>query len=348
MVDLVSIRSMLEENEGLILSPYAQLSSRSRGRDRTEEPCPIRPAFQRDRDRILHSKAFRRLIHKTQVFLSPWGDHYRTRLTHTLEVSQIGRTIAKALRLNEDLTEAIALGHDLGHTPFGHAGEDVLNEIMPEGFSHQEQSLRVVSLLENNGLGLNLTVEVRDGILKHSKGRRDFLSLAGADSPQTLEAEVIRAADVVAYINHDIDDALRAGIVREDEIPSDCGEVLGYTHSSRIRTMVDDLISRSLNAPHLQMTDPVHAATLKLRDFLFERVYLDSLTLGEMEKATRILRELFAYFFHHLSEIPEEILKVNSESDEKRAVCDFLAGMTDRYAMMTFERLFLPQPWMIL
>jgi dGTPase len=339
---------MLEENERKTFSPYAQLSSRTQGRERDEEPCPIRPAFQRDRDRILHSKAFRRLIHKTQVFLSPWGDHYRTRLTHTLEVSQIGRTIAKALRLNEDLTEAVALGHDLGHTPFGHAGEDVLNEIMPEGFSHHEQSLRVVSLLENNGSGLNLTLEVRDGILKHSKGRRDFLSQNEVDPPRTLEAEVIRAADVIAYINHDIDDALRAEMLREDEIPSDCTEVLGHTHSSRISTMVFDIISQSGDSPHLQMSEPIHAATLKLRDFLFERVYLDPLTLGEMEKASHILRELFAYFVRHLSAIPGEILKVNAGSDERRAVCDFLAGMTDRYAMMAFERLFLPQPWMIL
>jgi len=339
---------MLEENESRILSPFAQLSSRTRGQERSEEPCPVRPVFQRDRDRILHSKAFRRLIHKTQVFLSPWGDHYRTRLTHTLEVSQIGRTVAKALRLNEDLTEAIALGHDLGHTPFGHAGEDVLNEIMPEGFSHHEQSLRVVDLLENNGLGLNLTLEVRDGILRHSKGRRDFLSPSGAEAPLTLEAEVVRAADVIAYINHDIDDALRAGMLREGEIPSECAEVLGYTHSSRISTMVFDVISRSAESPHLRMTDQVHTAALQLRDFLFERVYLDPLTLGEMEKASRILRELFAYFVQHLSEIPEEILRVTAGSDQKKAVCDFLAGMTDRYAMMTFERLFLPQPWMIL
>jgi len=339
---------MLEENESRILSPFAQLSSRTRGQERSEEPCPVRPVFQRDRDRILHSKAFRRLIHKTQVFLSPWGDHYRTRLTHTLEVSQIGRTVAKALRLNEDLTEAIALGHDLGHTPFGHAGEDVLNEIMPEGFSHHEQSLRVVDLLENNGLGLNLTLEVRDGILRHSKGRRDFLSPSGAEAPLTLEAEVVRAADVIAYINHDIDDALRAGMLREGEIPSECAEVLGHTHSSRISTMVFDVISRSAESPHLRMTDQVHTAALQLRDFLFERVYLDPLTLGEMEKASRILRELFAYFVQHLSEIPEEILRVTAGSDQKKAVCDFLAGMTDRYAMMTFERLFLPQPWMIL
>ncbi len=338
---------MLEENESRILSPFAQLSSRTRGRERSEEPCPIRPVFQRDRDRILHSKAFRRLIHKTQVFLSPWGDHYRTRLTHTLEVSQIGRTVARALRLNEDLTEAIALGHDLGHTPFGHAGEDVLNDIMPEGFSHQVQSLRVVDLLENNGSGLNLTQEVRDGILRHSKGRRDFLSPDETDAPLTLEAEVIRAADVIAYINHDIDDALRAGMLREGEIPPECATVLGHTHSSRISTMVFDIISQSSESPHLKMTDHIHTATLQLRDFLFERVYLDPLTLGEMEKASRILRELFAYFIHHLSEIPEEILRVNTGSDEKRAVGDFLAGMTDRYAMMTFERLFLPQPWMI-
>ena len=338
---------MLEENESRILSPFARLSSRTRGRERSEEPCPIRPVFQRDRDRILHSKAFRRLIHKTQVFLSPWGDHYRTRLTHTLEVSQIGRTVARALRLNEDLTEAIALGHDLGHTPFGHAGEDVLNDIMPEGFSHQVQSLRVVDLLENNGSGLNLTQEVRDGILRHSKGRRDFLSPDETDAPLTLEAEVIRAADVIAYINHDIDDALRAGMLREGEIPPECSTVLGHTHSSRISTMVFDIISQSLESPHLKMTDHIHTATLQLRDFLFERVYLDPLTLGEMEKASRILKELFAYFIHHLSEIPEEILRVNTGSDDKRAVCDFLAGMTDRYAMMTFERLFLPQPWMI-
>jgi len=342
-----SIRRILEENEEKSLSPFAQLSSRTRGRERPEEECPIRPAFQHDRDRILHSKAFRRLIHKTQVFLSPWGDHYRTRLTHTLEVSQIGRTIARALRLNEDLTEAIALGHDLGHTPFGHAGEDVLNEIMPEGFSHHEQSLRVVRILENNGEGLNLTLEVRDGILRHSKGRGDFLVGEEKDGPLTLEGEVIRAADVIAYINHDIDDALRAEMIRSEEIPQDCARILGANHSSRIHRMVSDIVRQSQDAPHLGMSEEVHSATLRLRDFLYERVYLHPLTLQEMEKATRVLRELFYYYSDHLSQIPEEILKLEAGSPGKRAVCDFLAGMTDRYAMMTFEKLFLPQPWMI-
>lgn len=342
-----TVRSMLEANEARLLSPFAQLSAHTRGREREEPECPIRPAFQHDRDRILHSKAFRRLIHKTQVFLSPGGDHYRTRLTHTLEVSQIGRTIAKGLRLNEDLTEAIALGHDLGHTPFGHAGEDLLNEIMPEGFSHHEQSLRVVRILENNGLGLNLTAEVRDGILKHSKGRRDFLYPGEADGPLTLEGEVIRAADVIAYINHDIDDALRAGLIQEHELPRDCSIALGGTHSSRIHTMVSDLLSQSADCPHLQMSEETHAACLKLRDFLFEKVYLHPRTRQEMAKATQILKELFEYFTDHLSEIPEEILRVNGGSSRERAVCDFLAGMTDRYAMMTFERLFLPRPWMI-
>ena len=343
-----SLRQIQEASEAKIFSPFAQLSSRTRGREREEAECPIRPAFQHDRDRILHSKAFRRLIHKTQVFPSPWGDHYRTRLTHTLEVSQIGRTIARALQLNEDLAEAIALGHDLGHTPFGHAGEDVLDEIMPGGFSHHEQSLRVVRILENNGLGLNLTLEVQDGILRHSKGRKDFLVGGQKDGPLTLEGEVIRAADVIAYINHDIDDALRAGMIGASDLPADCSGTLGDSHSARIHTMVSDLLSQSARSPHLQMSPKVHEATLRLRDFLFDKVYLDIRTLQEMEKATRILKELFEYYVDHLSELPEEILRVNSGSSRERAVCDFLAGMTDRYAMMTFERLFLPQPWMIL
>jgi len=342
-----SARQRWEKNEARLLSPYAQLSSRSRGRQREEEECPIRPAFQHDRDRILHSKAFRRLIHKTQVFLSPWGDHYRTRLTHTLEVSQIGRTIARGLRLNEDLAEAIALGHDLGHTPFGHAGEDVLDEILADGFCHQEQSLRVVEVLENNGAGLNLTLEVRDGIRKHSKGRGDFLVAADEDGPLTLEGEAIRAADVIAYVNHDLDDALRAGLVRAEEIPAECRRVLGETHSRRIHTMVSDLLAQSQDRPHLLMSEEVHRATLLLRDFLYERVYLHPLTIQEMKKATGVLRELFSYFIRNLEEVPEEIRRINAGGPAERAVADFLAGMTDRYALTTYERLFLPQPWMI-
>jgi dGTPase len=271
----MSIRQRLEDEERRSLSPFATLSAETKGRGKPEEPCSIRTAFQRDRDRIIHSKSFRRLKHKTQVFLSPTGDHYRTRLTHTLEVAQIARTAAKALQLNEQLTEAIALGHDLGHTPFGHAGESVLDEIYPGGFSHHQQSLRVVDAIEKQGRGLNLTAEVRDGILKHSKGKEDILPGDPASQPFTLEGRVVRVCDIIAYVNHDLDDAVRGGVFAEKDIPKVCLEVLGDSHAKRIDTMVKDLIFATLEkaGPELDMHDGVYEALVTLRDFLYERVY---------------------------------------------------------------------------
>jgi dGTPase len=344
------IREELEEREKEILSPYATLSSKSRGRQFFEEECPLRPAFQHDRDRILHSKSFRRLKHKTQVFLIPTGDHYRTRLTHTLEVSQIGRTIAKALRLNEDLTEAISLGHDLGHTPFGHAGEDTLNEIVPGGFSHAEQSLRVVDLLEKDGRGLNLTFEVRDGILKHTKGKGEILWEESETMALTLEGQVVRIADIIAYINHDIDDAIRGGVISPEEIPGDCLKCLGDTHSKRINTMVNDIIQETLRSGDgkLSISKEVLAGIGGLREFLWEHVYESDAVHADFHKATKILRELYQY----LVECPDYFLaltQMDSLYDSlDRCVCDFLAGMTDRYAFNLYEKLFLPLPWVIL
>ncbi len=345
----MTIREMLEENERKTLSPYAQLSSESRGREHPEEECPIRPAFQHDRDRILHSKAFRRLKHKTQVFFYPSGDHYRTRLTHTLEVSQIARTIAKALRLNEDLTEAIALGHDLGHTPFGHAGEEVLNRLYPRGFKHNEQSLRIVRVLERDGRGLNLTFEVRDGILKHSKGRGDVLvdeSAPGGEAPVTVEGEIMRVSDLIAYVNHDVDDAIRAGLITPSDLPSECVKILGSSPSARIDTMVKDAVRESYDSPRIRMGEEVLQATLLLRDFLYERVYTNPRSHQAFEKAEKVLAELYEYYLKHYHELPEDLVRVNEGEDPERAVCDFLAGMTDRFALNTYERLFLPQPWM--
>jgi dGTPase len=344
-----TIREELEEQERLIFSPFATLSSRTRGRERSEEGCSLRPAFQHDRDRIIHSKSFRRLKHKTQVFLAPTGDHYRTRLTHTLEVSQIARTISKSLHLNEDLTEAISLGHDLGHTPFGHAGEDTLNEVVPGGFSHADQSLRVLDLLEKDGLGLNLTFEVRDGILKHSKGRGIILSQDPDDAAFSLEGQVVRIADIIAYINHDIDDAIRGGVISPEDIPKDCLNRLGETHSKRINTMVYDIVSKTRQDKDgaLSITEEVLSAMMDLRDFLWDRVYDNKEVHADFHKASKILKELYHYFIDHpeyfLSLIEKEYLYDSLE----RCVCDFLAGMTDRYAFHLYEKLFLPLPWVI-
>lgn len=344
-----TIREQLEEREKSFLSPFAALSSRTRGRLTPEEECPLRPAFQHDRDRIIHSKSFRRLKHKTQVFLTPAGDHYRTRLTHTLEVSQIARTISKALRLNEDLTEAISLAHDLGHTPFGHAGEDLLNEVVPGGFNHSDQSLRVVDLLEKDGNGLNLTFEVRDGIQKHSKGRGEILCDDEDEMAATLEGQVVRIADIIAYINHDIDDAIRGGVISREDIPKDCLKRLGDSHSRRINTMVNDMILESLRTGggRLSVTEGVLSAMVDLRNFLWERVYENRTVHGEFHKATKILRELY----HHFAERPEEFLgfleKDSLYDSLERCICDFLAGMTDRYAFSLYEKIFLPLPWMI-
>ncbi len=342
----MTIREELEALEEKILSPFAAKARQSRGRLRSEEECSVRTCFQRDRDRIIHSKAFRRLKHKTQVFLSPGGDHYRTRLTHTLEVAQIARSMARALRLNEDLTEAIALGHDLGHTPFGHAGEAVLNELHPDGFRHYEQSLRVVDFLEKDGQGLNLTFEVRDGILKHSKGKGPILPEDSEDLPVTLEGQLVRVADIIAYINHDLDDALRGGVIREEDIPEDCSRILGHRHAQRIDTMVKSLIYRTLEANdgRLHMDPEVLKAMEDLREFLFERVYEAPVVYREFSKAKKILRELYEYLLEQEGIWEKESIYPPGTS-RHRMVCDFIAGMTDRYALALYERLFLPRPW---
>jgi dGTPase len=322
------LRQQTEALEEKNLSARATLSKATRGRRYQEEECPVRTAFQRDRDRIIHCKAFRRLKHKTQVFIAPEGDHYRTRLTHTLEVSQIARTIARSLRLNEDLTEAIAMGHDLGHTPFGHSGEAALNEVCPVGFRHNEQSLRIVDYLEGKH-GLNLTWEVRDGILHH----------CGAQSPSTLEGQIVRIADRVAYINHDIDDVLRAGILKQEDLPQDCLQVLGYDHRTRISRMVIDLIQSSWEQDTIQMSAEITAATLKLRTFLFENVYSNPLAKGEEDKAKSLLQQLYHYYILH----PEELgTEVKSTDQLERRVADYIAGMTDRFAIKQFNNYFVP------
>jgi dGTPase len=345
----MNIREQTEEIERKILHPKACLSSQSRGRSKPEKEGEIRTCFQRDRDRIIHSKAFRRLKHKTQVFLAPKGDHYRTRLTHVLEVSQIARTIAKALRLNEDLTEAIALGHDLGHTPFGHAGEDILREIHPGGFDHYKQSLRVVDFLEKDGEGLNLTHEVRNGILKHSKGKGLIIPETKSDRADTFEGQVVRVSDIIAYVNHDLDDALRAGVMKRSDIPKNIIKTLGDTHAKRIDTMVKDVIYQSalLDIEAIMMSDAILASTTMLRDFLYKRVYESDKIIREFKKAQKILRDLYAYYLEHMEEVFVDIPK-EEKLNKHRMVCDFIAGMTDRFALMTYERLFLPQQWTVI
>ena len=338
----MTIREELEEIERKILSPKACLSSQSRGRERPEKLHPLRTAFQRDRDRIIHSKSFRRLKHKTQVFLAPYGDHYRTRLTHTLEVSQIARTIAKALKLNEDLTEAIALGHDLGHTPFGHAGEETLAKLLPGGFTHYEQSLRVVEKLEYEGKGLNLTMEVRDGIFKHSKGRGDILESSKEEKPLTLEGEVVRVSDIIAYVNHDIDDAIRAKVLKESDIPASLIKILGKWHAARIDRMVEDVVKTSLTQglEEIALSEEIEDAIMELRDFLYERVYFNPDSRDELEKTEKILTDLYQFFLKN----PDDYVKPYPEGDplEKRAA-DFIAGMTDRYALGLYEKIFFPR-----
>ena len=348
-----NVRIQQEELERKNFSRHATLSAESAGRARPEDECPIRTGFQRDRDRIIHCKAFRRLNHKTQVFIDPEEDHYRTRLTHTLEVAQIARTIARALRLNEDLTEAVALGHDLGHTPFGHAGEEALAEVYGEyvpgaSFQHNEQSLRVVDCLEREGMGLNLTREVRDGILHHSKGSED-IGFGENDENSTLEGQAVRIADRIAYINHDIDDAMRAGVLSESDLPADCVSVLGKRHSERIATMVTDLVEESQDKPDLSMSPRVLCATNKLKDFLFERVYGPSAAgprVEELRKAARLLKELFRFYMEHPDLLPESLSRSTGNKNEKaQAVCDFIAGMTDRYAQRRYARHFIPEAW---
>jgi len=342
----MSIRADIEESESRNLHAKATLSRNSLGRQRPEREGSMRTCFQRDRDRIIHSKSFRRLKHKTQVFLAPKGDHYRTRLTHVLEVSQIARTICRALRLNEDLAEAIALGHDLGHTPFGHAGESVLEEILPGGFRHYEQSLRVADFLEKDGNGLNLTQEVRDGIVNHSKGKGLIMRLEGSGSPSTIEGLVVRISDIIAYLNHDLDDALRAGVIKRAELPEEVIKVLGSRHSKRIDAMVGDFVETTLESDLEKpgMSPTVMAAVETMRAFLFEKVYEAPETLREFKKARKMLMDLYEYYMEH----PEEVFRnIPSEQkqDRRRMVCDFIAGMTDRYAIEAFEEKFVPRRW---
>lgn len=339
MEQSLNIRQMLEEREHEILSPYAAFSDQSLGRDRYEEPCDIRPIYQRDRDRILHSKAFRRLKHKTQVFLAPEGDHYRTRLTHTLEVAQIARTIAKSLLLNEDLTEAIALGHDLGHTPFGHAGERALNRICPVGFEHHIQSIRVVEILENHGRGLNLAKEVRDGIRSHmTEGK-----------PATLEGKIVRLCDKIAYINHDIDDAIRGQIICEEEIPKEFTDVIGHSLGKRLDTLIHDIVTNSRDQNDIIMSSDIEAAMHSLREFMFESVYMNKKAKSQEEQAERLLEMLFEYYMSNLDKLPEEFLQRMEQRQEPayRAVCDYIAGMTDRYAVTKFKELMIPSAWSV-
>ncbi len=339
----MTVRSRIEEWERRFLHPRAARSCETRGRLRDEPECSLRTAYQRDRDRILHSKSFRRLKHKTQVFLAPVGDHYRTRLTHTLEVAQIARTISRALALNEDLTEAIALGHDLGHTPFGHAGEEVLNRLSSEGFHHAEQSLRVVDLLEREGRGLNLTYEVRDGIIKHSKGVGAILA-RGEERPCTLEGEVVRIADVIAYVNHDIDDAVRAGLIKIEDLPSDCVKRFGVSHGERIESMVRAVVEETERLDYERVAMPQEDLYLlhKLRKFLYDRVYTAPPVRREFEKAYRLLEGLYRYFMEN----PGKVKGWSREGDRvERRVLDYLSGMTDRYALEIYQSLFLPRPW---
>ncbi len=342
-----SIRSVLEEVEERTLSPLAARSAQSKGRLKPEQECDLRPAFQHDRDRILHSKAFRRLKHKSQVFLSPTGDHYRTRLTHTLEVAQIARTMAKSLRLNEDLTEAIALAHDLGHTPFGHAGESVLNRIVEGGFRHNEQSLRVVDILEK----LNLSFEVRDGILKHSKGKGNILDDREEVMAATLEGRLVRVADIIAYICHDIDDALRAGVLAEGDLPGKYSNLVGRTHSSRIGSMVRDLIETTLNEDdgELHLTPEMTEAMVGLRKFLYGKVYGNPSIKRDFDRARKVLASLFVAVVEE-PDRPEfgGTLSPREEGNGTEAAVDFIAGMTDRYALDLYDKLFLPRPWAVL
>lgn len=334
----MNIREITEKVEENILSEYATLSKKTEGRLVKEEKCDIRTDFQRDRDRIIHSKAFRRLKHKTQVFIAPEGDHYRTRLTHTLEVAQISKTLARALRLNEDLVEAIALGHDLGHTPFGHTGENILNELHPNGFKHNEQSLKVVDYIEHSSIrkGLNLTFEVRDGILNHTS----------TGNPKTLEGKIVSIADRIAYINHDIDDAIRGNIIKVDEFPKDTIQSLGKTHGERINTMICDVIENSLDKDRISMSKKIGFLTNKLRDFMFERVYLNNTVKGEEDKAKYIIKQIYDYYMNNFEKLPLEHKRIYSSDKLKDdIICDYIAGMTDRYVINLFKEIFIPKTW---
>lgn len=330
------IRESLEAFERDFLSPYAMLSEKSRGRLREEEPCDIRPVFQRDRDRIIHSKSFRRLKDKTQVFLSPEGDHYRTRLTHTLEVSQNARTLAKALQLNEELVEAIALGHDLGHTPFGHAGERALNRVCPYGFDHAKQSVRTVDVLEKDGQGLNLTYEVRDGILNHQT----------SGSPATLEGKVVRFSDKIAYIHHDMDDAIRAGILKEGDVPKEIGDVIGYTCGERLDHFIHDIVTTSYGKNDVCMSEPVDQAMKAIRRFMFENVYQSPIAKAEEGKAENLMETLYSHFLKNFDQLPEDLKALEEKGDPREViVCDYVGAMTDRYAISVYDDIYVPKVW---
>lgn len=348
------IREEFEQRERTFISPFGCLSADSRGRQKAESRCPIRTDFQLDRDRIVYSNAFRRLKHKTQVFLSPVGDQYRTRLTHTLEVAQMARTIARAMRLNEDLTEAVALGHDLGHTPFGHSGETALKEIFSESFAHNEQSLRVVDLLENRGKGLNLTYEVRDGILKHSKGYGKIIPDDPEEQPCTVEGRVVRVADIMAYLNHDLDDAIRSRVIRPEQAPESCMKVLGTSHSERATVMMQDIIFSSKVCEgefKLMMSDHVYSAMTELRAFLYENVYRSPAVHEEFVKAKKILSELYEHLLKDRKMIREELVRIEladsayKDQTDERVVCDLIASMTDRYALNLYSAIFFPSPF---
>lgn len=332
----MTIRESLEQREKDYLSPFASLNMSSKGRLRPEVECDIRPAFQRDRDKILHCKAFRRLKDKTQVFLSPEGDHYRTRLTHTLEVSQNARTIAKALKLNEDLVEAIALGHDLGHTPFGHAGERALNRVCPFGFEHNRQSVRIVDRLERNGQGLNLTFEVRDGILNHqTKGE-----------PHTLEGKVVRLSDKISYIHHDMDDAVRAGILTEDDVPVQIRDIIGSTPSERLDHFVHDIVTNSMGKNDICMSERIGNAMMAMRQFMTENVYRNPVAKSEEGKAEALMETLYGHFMNHIDDMPEEFIRLLEEGEPKeQVVCDYVGSMTDRYAVALYEDIYIPKSW---
>ncbi len=335
----MTIREELEMREQEILAPWASLSRESKGRMRDEVPCDIRPAFQRDRDRILHSKSFRRLKDKTQVFLAPAGDHYRTRLTHTLEVSQNARTIAKALCLNEDLVEAIALGHDLGHTPFGHAGERALNRICPLGFRHNEQSLRLVDVLERDGRGLNLSWEVRDGILNHQTSGK----------PATLEGQIVRISDKIAYIHHDMDDAIRAGILTEEEVPREITDVAGRTTGQRLDYFIHDMIRTSQGKAAIAMSEPAAKAMMDMRSFMFQRVYSDQIAKAEESRAEKLVEVLYEYFSIHYEKMPVFFqTRISDETSRMRAVCDYISAMSDHFCIAKYEELFVPKSWPVL
>ena len=332
----MNIREEIEKREHEIYSPYASFSDESKGRDREEEQCDIRTVYQRDRDRIIHSKAFRRLKHKTQVFLSPYGDHYRTRLTHTLEVAQIARTIARSLRLNEDLTEAIALGHDLGHTPFGHAGERALTSALGKPFRHNEQGVRVVEKLEKDGKGLNLTWEVRDGILNHKTSL----------TPATIEGKIVRVSDKIAYISHDIDDGIRAGILSEKSIPGKLSDVLGHNTRDRIDNLIHDVIRTSMDKPDILMSEEFRDALFDLRSFMFENLYTSKAAKGEEVKAERIVARLFEHYNAHPEEMSLEYLWMIDQGESRETVgCDYIAGMTDNYAVMKYKDIYIPRSW---